>query len=84
MAQLRNRYRVGFQLRPVRTGELLIQNYWDSCCEAVLSLDQNGIETVLSSKESVDDVEHIAYTQSVHAKIMNMYTDTNTEETLYK
>ena len=32
-----------------------------SVCGAAPSLDQNGIESVLSSKESTNDVKHIAY-----------------------
>ena len=51
-----------------------------------VKVDQSGIETILSSIESVNDVKHIAYIQSVRPKIMKMYTDTHThtytEETL--
>ena len=43
---------------------------------AVQSFDQNGIGTVLSSIESVNDVNHLAYMQSVRAIIMKMYTHT--------
>ena len=35
------------------------------------------IETVPSSIESVNGVKHIAYIQSVRAKIMKMYTHTH-------
>ena len=40
------------------------------------------IEIVPSSIESINDVKHIAYIQSVRAKIMKMYTDTHTKEAL--
>ena len=40
----------------------------------LVSVGQNSIETVLSSKESANDFKHITHMQSVLAKIMEMYT----------
>ena len=42
------------------------------------------IETVPSSIESVNYVKHIAYIQSVRAKILKMYTDTHAKRIHYK
>ena len=58
---------------------MLIQYFRISVCRASRSLDQNGIETVISSIKSVNDVKLITYMQSVRANIMEMYAYIHTK-----